>query len=70
MQTFNLNHTMLIKGRRGVDTLNRSLLITLFQIPRLTPPHVPLDQHHMVQFRSLHGCTEGLVCTRYVPNLY
>jgi hypothetical protein len=26
----------------------------------------PLDQYHVVQIRSLHGFTEGLVCTRYV----
>jgi hypothetical protein len=27
----------------------------------------PLDQHHVTQISSLHGCTETmLVCTRYV----
>jgi hypothetical protein len=26
----------------------------------------PLDQHHMAQIRSLHGCTERLIFTRYV----
>jgi hypothetical protein len=50
-------------------TLNHPLLITFFQIPPPTPPAHPLDQHHVVQIKSLHGCTEGLVCTRYVPLL-
>jgi hypothetical protein len=36
---------------------------------KLSTPLRPLDQHHVVQIRSLHGCTEGLVCTRYVPKL-
>jgi hypothetical protein len=26
-----------------------------------------LDQHHVIQIKSLHGCTKGLICTRYVP---
>ena len=34
---------------------------------KLSTPMCPLDQHHVVQIRSLHGCTEELVCTRYVP---
>jgi hypothetical protein len=33
---------------------------------KLSTPLCLLDQHHVVQIRSLHGCTEGLVCTRYV----
>jgi hypothetical protein len=33
-------------------------------------PHVPLDQHHVIQIRILHGCTEVLVCIRNVPYLY
>jgi hypothetical protein len=49
-------------------TLNHPLLITPFQIPLSLPQHAPLDQHHVVQIKSLHGCMEGLVCTRYVPN--
>jgi hypothetical protein len=40
-------------------TLNHPLLITPFQIPLPLPPHAPLDQHHVVQIKSLHGCTEG-----------
>jgi hypothetical protein len=69
MQTSNLGHMMLIKGHRGVDnfTLNHPLLITLFQIPLPLSPHAPLNQHHVVHIKSLHGYTDGLVCTRYVP---
>jgi hypothetical protein len=26
----------------------------------------PLDQHHVAEIRSLHGCMERLICTRYV----
>jgi hypothetical protein len=26
----------------------------------------PLDQRHVAKIRSLHDCTEMLVCTRYV----
>jgi hypothetical protein len=37
---------------------------------KLSIPRVPLDQHHVTQIRNLHGCTEGLVCTRNVPYLY
>jgi hypothetical protein len=33
---------------------------------KLSTPLCPLDQYHVVQIRSLHGFTEGLVCTRYV----
>jgi hypothetical protein len=60
---------MLNQATQGVDnfTLNHPLLITLFQIPPPTPPHAPLDQHHVIQIKILHGCTKGLICTRYVP---
>jgi hypothetical protein len=34
---------------------------------KLSTSMCPLDQHHMVQIKNLHGCTEGLVYTRYVP---
>jgi hypothetical protein len=36
---------------------------------KLSTPMRPMDQHHEVQIRSLHGCTEELVCTRYIPNI-
>jgi hypothetical protein len=69
IQTSNLGHMMLNQATQGVDnfTLNHPLLITLFQIPPPTPPHAPLDQHHVIQIKILHGCTKGLICTRYVP---
>jgi hypothetical protein len=69
VQTSNLGHMMLIQGTQGVDnfTLNHPLLITLFQILPPTLPAHPLDQHHVVQIRSLHDCTEGLIYIKYFP---
>ena len=53
---------------RGLDnfTLNRPPLITLLQIPPLTPLRRPLDVDPMIQIRSLHSCMKKLVCAWYV----
>jgi hypothetical protein len=52
VQTSNPNHIMLIQG-----DVRRSGSGDLKRC----------DQHHVVHIKSLHGCTEGLVCNRYVP---
>jgi hypothetical protein len=75
VKTSNLGHTMLIQG--GAGGSGRGICKSVIRSGRLSTklpnPHAPrpLDQHHVTQIRSLHGCMERLVCTtkRYARDM-
>jgi hypothetical protein len=55
------------RGRGGVGGgIWKRVISSGWLSVKLFTPLCHLDQHHVTQIESLHGCTEGLVCTRYV----
>jgi hypothetical protein len=60
VQTFNLGNMMLIQGTQEEvgGGICKSVIRSRWLNAKLLNPHAPLDQRHMTQIRSLHGCTE------------